>query len=188
MTQLWDTYCDWLLDKVGFVGDFVCGRSGDSGMGRRLHPDDYYILMRSLHSRPFTWKIERDENRMKDGIRLRYDFFDDTGINGGSFGEPCSILEFMVGLAIRLDTEYVGDPGDPHPEELFWQMVCNLGLKEMRDDQFNKRKFDEIIDIWLEREFKINGEGSIFPLKNVTFDSREEEIWKQSMAYLTENY
>lgn len=188
MTQLWDNYCNWLLDKVGFVGDFNCGRSGGSSVGRRLHPDDYYILMRSLHNRPFTWTVERDENRMKDGIALRYDFFDELGINGGAFWEQCSILEFMVGLAIRLDGEYVGDPGDPHPEELFWDMIVNLGLNELRDADFDQKKCDKILDIWLKRCHESDGKGSIFPQKVTKFDSREEEIWKQAMAYLTENY
>ena len=185
MTQLWETYCDWLLKEVGFTEMRSCGRSPS---GARLYPRDYDILMRKLHDTDFRWVIGRDENRMNYGLSLRYDFFDDVEVSGGAFMRPCSVLEMLIGLAIRLDSEYVGDPGDPHPEELFWSMICNMRLNEMDNEHFNETKCNKILDIWLDREFRDDGFGSPFPLKNVTFDSTNEEIWKQAMAYLTENY
>lgn len=186
MISAWDNYCDWLLEEVGFVGKFVCGNDGH--FGRHLYPHDYELLMRKLHNINFVWYIERDENRMKDGLALRDEYFDNAGIDGGSFNRKCSVLEMLIGLAIRLDTDYIGDPGEPHPEFIFWDMLCNLGLDIFVNDNFNEIYVEDIVIKWLERKFKSNGKGGIFPLKNDTFDSRNEEIWKLAMAYITENY
>lgn len=188
MERLWNEYCSWLLKEVGFVGDFRCSRvKYDAGPGH-LYPRHYDILMRTLHDTDFYWVIKRDESRMKDGLVLRYDFFDDLEVVGGSFARPCSVLEMLVGLAIRIENEYIGDPGDPHPERFFWQMICNLGLNEFDNEHFDGQKVDETVTKMLNREYNSDGFGGIFPLKGDTFDCREEEIWKLAMAYLTENY
>ena len=182
---MWDTYRDWLLEEVRFTGNRKLERPN-----RRLNillPSDYELLMRTLHDIDFKWVIERDENRMKDGLALRYDFFDDNDIDGG-FVRPCSVLEMLIGFAIRLDCEYIGDPGDPDPMDIFWKMICNLGLWMYDNDNFNEFAVEEKVDIWLKRGFRSDGFGGIFPLKNVTFDCRNEEIWKLAMAYITENY
>lgn len=185
MTLMWDIYFDWLLKEVNFIDGFDRGRVPS---GRRLYPVDYTILMRKLHETDFKWILERDENRVKDGLALRSDFFDDVEISTTAFIRECSVLELLVGLAIRVDEEYIGDPMNPHPEIFFWDMIHNLGLDVMDNNHFNEVKCDEIIDIWMKREFESDGNGSPFPLKNVTFDSREVEIWRQVMAYLSENY
>jgi len=188
LINLWDEYCDWLLGEVGFTnGHAFDGRRVPTGAGG--YPDDYYILMEELHNIDFKFVIERDESRLKDGLALRYDFFDDyPNISGANFTKPCSVLEMLIGLAIRIDNEYIGDPGNPHPEYFFWDMIHNLGLDIYDNDHFNKENVREKVQIWMNREFKSDGTGSIFKLKNVTFDFRNVEIWQQAMAYLTENY
>lgn len=192
MESLWKEYCNWLLNLVGFVGDFRCSRvKYDAGPGH-LRPKNYDILMSKLHDRDFYYIIESDESRMKDGLILRYDFFDDCDIIGGSFKNPCSVLEMLVGLAVRIDSEYIGDPGDPHPERFFWEMICNLGLNTLDNEHFNSDTFDRIIVTWLNREYDFDGKGSIFPLKSVTSDgfsdTKVTEIWQLAMAYITDNY
>ena len=183
---MWDEYRDWLLNKVGFV-EYEALILPGKGRISHMYPFNYELLMRELHEIDFKWIIDRDENRMKDGLALRYDFFDDSDVDGG-FIRPCSVLEMLVALALRLESDYIGDPGDPHPIDIFWSMICNLGLWMYYDNNFNEFAVEEKVDIWLERHFKSNGEGSIFPLKYDTFDSREAEIWTQAMAYITENY
>lgn len=187
MTQLWNDYGKWLLKEVGFVDERFDARE-PGYFGRAVKPSNYDILMRSLHNRDFIWIIERDENRMKDGLSLRYNFFDECDVNGGNFGSPCSVLEMLVALVIRLDSEFIGDPGNPHPEYLFWEMLCNLGLNLYDDSHWDEQKFNKIIDIWLERRFSKSGDGGIFPLESATFDCRNEEIWRLALAYLNENF
>lgn len=185
MILMWDEYRDWLLDKVGFTEYEVLKIPG-RGLSHYF-PFNYTLLMRKLHDIDFTWTIERDENRMKDGLALRYDFFDENEVDGG-FIRPCSVLEMLIGLSLRLECDYIGDPGDPHPVDIFWKMICNLGLAEFYDTFFDERKVQKIVDIWMKRQYDSDGKGGIFPLNYVTFDSRKEEIWKLAMAYITENY
>ena len=185
MALLWDIYFDWLLKEVNFMGGFDGGKVPT---GSRQLPSDYYILMRKLHETDFKWVIDRDENRAKDGLALRSVFFNDIEITSAAFIRDCSILEMLVGLAIRVEEEYIGDPMEPHPEIFFWDMIHNLGLDTMDDGHFDEVKCDKIINIWMKREFDSDGLGSPWPLKFVTFDSREAEIWRQVMAYLSENY
>lgn len=187
MLNMWDEYRDWLLNKVGFMDYKVLPRPSRFSRSGFSRPENYELLMRELHEINFLWSIERDENRMKDGLALRYDFFDDHGVDG-SFTKQCSVLEVLVALALRLDCDYIGDPGDPHPEYIFWEMVCNLGLWMYENDNFNEFAVEEKVADWLERRYKSDGKGGIFPLKHVTFDCRNEEIWKLAMAYITENY
>lgn len=187
MISMWYEYCDWLLDKVGFLRADDLLTSSLDGRQAHVRPNNYKLLMRKLHDIDFKWIIERDENRMKDGLAIRYSFFDDNEVDGG-FTRPCSVLEMMVALANRLDQEYIGDPGDPHPEYLFWDMICNLGLDRFYNNNYDESEVVNIIDIWLNRQFKSDGFMSLFPLNNVTFDCREAEIWSLAMAYITENY
>lgn len=186
MTLMWDEYRDWLLNKVGFV-DHERLSLPDKGGPSHMYPFNYELLMRELHEIDFKWIIDRDENRMKDGLALRYDFFDDYEVDG-AFMRPCSVLEMLVGLTLRLECEYIGDPGDPHPIDIFWSMICNLGLWMYYDNNFNEFAVEEKVEIWLDRQFSANGKGSIFILKCDTFDCRKAEIWRQAMAYITENY
>lgn len=188
MNHLWYDYKNWLLDRVGF-----------NNLERRdlggFHQSDYDALMTALHETEFIYVIDRDENRMRDGLRLRYYFFQDIGmstdadfVSDVSDPIPCSVLEVLVALAIKIDDNYTGDPADPHPEIVFWDMIKNLGLHKFINSTFNAVEFDKIMDFWLMREFGNDGNGSIFPVKSVTFLSKSEEIWRQATAYISENY
>ena len=93
----------------------------------------------------------------------------------------------MVALAIRCEEHIMGDQDIGDRTGLwFWGMIENLGLLSMTDTAFNKRRVDEIIDIFLNREYKRNGEGGLFTVKNHRDDLRTVEIWYQLMWYLNE--
>lgn len=164
-------YGDWLVDKVGFK------RRG------------YTSLMRCLHESPFLVYIDRDDDRVEDGKALRDDYCSDNRVPIYLFDyEPCSVLEMLVGLAIRIDNEWTGDPGEEHPEVIFWEMLQNLGLDKYTNRRFNRDSVVEILGIWIKRDFEKDGKGSIFPLKRPRRDQRRVEIWKQMQEYLGENY
>ena len=168
LVDIWDSYEDWLLDRVGF------DRNG------------YNLLMNELHNSPFEWLIERDKSRETDGLFLRDEFFSDSHMRG-EFHKDCGVLEMLISLAIRFDNEY-GDPGDERPDIIFWEMIENLGLDRFTDKRFNKKGIYKILGRWLKREFEYNGDGSIFPLKNPSRDQRDCEIWSQMNEYVRENY
>lgn len=173
--EMWDDYGAWLVDRVGF------------------RKKRYGKLMAKLHNVPFRFSIRLDESRASDGIRLRDEYALEHDLLYPKFGQDCSVLEMLVGLALRVEYEYIGDPKDEHPERFFWEMVENLfdmehHWKQCTDDEFDDLYVDFVLNRWLSRSFRSNGEGSIFPLKTPIRNQRQVEIWSQMNAYLTERY
>lgn len=171
MDKHWKKYGEWI----------IC---------RRLHSASAYEvygdMLMQLHETVFEYPLERDQNRAKDGVRLRDEYGKlphDIENNA-----PCSVLEMLAALSIRADDEWIGTMGDPRPEEFFWEMIRNLGLDFFDYKNFNKAAVDHIITVWMYRDFAQNGEGSPFPLRHPNSDQRDELIWSQMMAYFTENY
>lgn len=176
-TALWEGYGSWLLQRVGF------------------RKRGYSNLMEQLHHTEYTWGlIQKDENRAADGMKFRDEYWDSLCGNAPNslyediLDTPCSVLEMLVGLAIRVDTEYIGNPKDPRPDIFFWEMCCNLGLKDYKNSAYKREKVDVILQNWLTKNHNYNGFGTIFPVSHPINDHREMEIWSQMMEYLTENY
>lgn len=174
--SLWNEYFDWLIRRLD------------------LRKRGYNELLYLLFETPFRVIIERDNNRLEDGKYLRNHFFLDIGVDGDFMEHPVSVLEVLVALSERIENEYIGNPSDPRPDIIFWEMICNLGLDGARfsdgrvKNPSNLREFDRIIDTFLDREYDFYGNGSIFPVKNVNFDVKNMELWEQMQAYLSENY
>ena len=170
MKYLWLDYRDWLINLCNF------------------RKKGYDKLLTQLHFSPFEVVLERDINRVQDGLSFRQQFLSENGINGDFYDQPCSILEVLVALAVRIDGEYIGNPADPHPDQIFWEMICNLGLNKFDNKHYNSDFIYEILGKFVGRAYNFDGNGGIFPLKNVQNDQRKVEIWSQMMAYLNENY
>ena len=147
--NFWASYYDWLLEQI------------------RFDKPEYDMLMEELYNRPFYYSEEFDENRAEEGLYLRSTFTAD--LKPGRANEvkkrECSILEMLIALSIRIDDEYIGDPSNPNPGMIFWEMISNLGLDKCTNRRFRIDFVDKVLTIWLDRDFKKNGEGSIFPLK-----------------------
>lgn len=150
----------------------------------------YRTLLCYLHHQEFVYSIGMDGNRAEDGINLRYRFayecnYRDAMIAAYLDDRPCSILEMMVALAIRCEEHIMDDPDlGNRTGRWFWDMIDSLGLGTMSDSRFNTRLVDEIIDRFLNREYKPNGEGGLFTVENSRRDMRDVEIWYQMCWYL----
>ena len=144
----------------------------------------YNKLLEGLHRTPFRYSLDMDGNRLLDACSLRTDYTNDSGRDVSG---PVSCLEVLAALSRRIEVEIMGEPGNDHYDRWFWIMVKNLGIL-LDDDIYDERFVDHKLDIWLDRLFDKNGNGSIFPLKKVTSDQREVDIWYQMQAYLNENY
>lgn len=133
--------------------------------------------------------IEMDENRIADGVGLRYRYaeeakipetvvekiFDDTN---------CSILELMIGLSIRMEDDIMGDPDYGNRTIIwFWEMIKSLGLYEMTDKDYDQEHAQHVIHKFLNREYESNGKGGLFTVKNTALDMRKTEIWQQMCLY-----
>ena len=166
-----EMYFEWLSNKV-------CDRKVVS----------YRKLLRFLHGVEFTYSLEMDENRAMDGIELRYRFAhgylndDDAEYH---LSGPCSVLEMMLALAIRCEENIMDDPtiGD-RTAQWFWGMVTSLGLGGMYDKNFDIYYAEDVIERFLNRDYKPNGAGGLFTVDYYDYDMRDIEIWHQLCAYL----
>jgi len=161
-----------------------------------FHGHSFVNLLRYLHRTDFTYTIEMDENRMEDGLNLRYRFGYDKGYSDITIKEyldldPCSVLEMMVALAVRCEENIMDDPvvGNRTPD-WFWAMIENLGLGGMNDYKFvtdcGNDYVDELVDRFLNREYDRDGKGGLFTVKDCVYDLRDEEIWYQMCWYLND--
>lgn len=144
----------------------------------------YTTLLNKLYSMNFIPKIERDENRATDGLMLREDF----EWNGD---RPCSVLEMIIALAGRFD----GNSGfdEEHARYNFWIMVENLGIDifddgYVRKNPYSQLKIESIIQNFMNRNYRSDGFGGLFPLKKAKYDQRKIEIWDQMQEWLIEKY
>lgn len=170
--EMKNVYFDWMYYKV-------CGNGAS-----------YRKLLYLLHDIDFTYTIAMDENRFGDGISLRYRFgyeldYDSRAVAKYLDNRPCSVLEMLVALSIRLEEHIMADPdiGD-RTSVWFWTMITNLKLDKMTDSAFDKKYVDEVIQRFLDREYKPDGEGGLFRIKNCKHDLRDVEIWYQAHWYL----
>lgn len=152
----------------------------------------YRRLLRYLHSIDFDYILPMDGNRAEDGTDLRYRFayengYDDRMVAAYLDDRPCSVLEMMIALIIRCEEHIMEDHdiGD-RKGQWFWNMIVSLGLNTQNDDNFDDEYVDEVIDIFLHRDYQPNGKGGLFTVENYRRDMRTVDIWYQMNWYLNE--
>lgn len=149
----------------------------------------YRKLLMHMHSTEFIFSILRDENRANDGIDLRRRFalLQDCEDIIDYLDGPCSVLEMILALAIRMEENIMDDPeiGD-RTGQWFWGMIVNLGLGSMSDTRYDKSFVDDILYRFLDRDYEPNGKGGLFTVKHSHQDMRNVEIWYQMNWYLDE--
>lgn len=145
---------------------------------------DHEQLLRYLYEKPFKWQFALDENRAAGGINLRRTFAYQNGVDLQDVGNgPCSTLEMLIALSDRMVELLTMDIFD-----WFWEMMRNLNLDQYNDCNFDERGIDYILEVWLNRSYDSNGNGSPFPLRNYSGDCRNLDIWGQMNAWIAENY
>lgn len=163
-------------------------------LSSKLHGSSRYsLLFMKLYSTTFEWFIPFDENRAGDGINLRYRFgrennIPDPVICAELDNRPCSILEMIVALGLRIEEQIMGDAMN-NTSQWIWDMLTNLGLAEYTNDNYNEREVDRIIYIFLNRKYSRTGKGGLFEIPDLPFDRdmRTAEIWCQMCWYLNEH-
>ena len=168
-------YFEWMYD-------LVCG-------GRYAKDISYRKLLMQLHRTNFVYSIPMDENRELDGIDLRrrfaYDTYQDEDQVRDALIGPCSILEMMIALSIRIEEEIMDNPNiGNRTSQWFWGMVVTLGLGSMTDDNFDLKLVKNNLQRFLNRDYEPNGQGGLFLIRNCDQDLRKVEIWHQVCWYL----
>lgn len=167
-----DDYKEWLVETV--YDD------------RPIRRASYDRLLDLLFDIPFRYSIDFDGNRKIDGEELRQIYVYDGGDREIlKWREQCTVLEFLIALAYRIQQITENPHEDITAGYWFWVMISNLGLNQMSNSNFNKRKVISIIDIFLDREYDYDGSnGNIFIIKDTSDDLRDVEIWQQMCWYL----
>ena len=149
-------------------------------------------LLFLLFSIDFYYELPMDGNRFEDGVDLRYRFVDEKGYPQRYAANwlddvPCSMLEMMVALALRIEEHITGDPdaGDC-TDRWFEDMLKSSGLWSFTDDRFSQRSATNVIINVMNRRYTRNGDGGLFKLRHTRKDLRRVEIWYQAMWYIDE--
>ena len=145
----------------------------------------YWEVARGMYSREYIWFIPNDDNRLEDGLLLRYDFIAEEELDADRewLELGCSFFEMFVALIQRLSFE------DGRSKNVwFLELLRNLQLDEFPDARPPFREdLDNILDTVIWRTYDYNGLGGLFPLGRPTQDQKVTEIWYQLSAYLNEN-
>ena len=173
-----DEYFEWMYD-------LVCN---DDAYTQR---STYHKLLRHLYNVEFTYILSRDGNRAADGISLRYRFGRECRYSVDTIAGyldddvPCSVLEMLVALSLRCEDDIMSSysSGD-RTGQWFWNMIVNMNLGSMNDDRYDPEYVDEVLDIFLNREYSPDGNGGLFHIEDCQYDLREIEIWYQLNLYL----
>lgn len=168
-----------LVEKLGFGDEYI----------------DYLELWRFLLRKEFIYVNSMDENRAIDGLDVRFDYLKTK--DGREFGssisenDPCSVLEMMVALSLRIEYDIMGEIGEECPYKWLNLMISNLHLDRFSDDRIYqgwKADANYILDRWMMKDYSASGEGSAFPLEKSRKNQKKMVIWSQMSEYLNENF
>lgn len=155
----------------------------------------YRNLLITLNSLIFHYSIPMDENRMRDGIDLRYRFAYDNGYSNDrvtsalSENNSCSMLEMMVALALKGDERILYDyETGSKADFIFMLMLQSLQIENMVNENLDVMYVEDRVDRLLNHEYDYNGYGGLFTVGNPRRDMRLVDIWYQMSWAIQELY
>lgn len=146
----------------------------------------YWNLARELFTTPFLWLVPNDDARGEDGKELRMEFIhvaEISEVDPDWLSEECSMLEMLIALSRRMAFEL-----DGAPHEWFWHLMRNVELHECTDAYKGDTaiRVENFCNAIVFRQYKPNGSGGLFPLREAHQDQRDVELWYQMNAYVQE--
>lgn len=155
----------------------------------------WHLLWYKLHSMAFVWTIAMDENRAADGQNLRYLYSLEVEFDGLSSVEiddilsgPCSVMEFLVGLARRIEDDIMYDvDAENRTSKWFWMMIRNLGLDIYDDRHYDDVEIEGIVNRFMSRKYDENGsKGGPKNIFKIGPGAKNMQIWEQAQAWSNE--
>jgi hypothetical protein len=156
---------------------------------------NYWRIAKQLYTKEFHYFVPNDDNRAEDGRLLRDEFLHEVsssewrGLVEEWYSLPCSFLEMLIALSRRASYEAFDD-GSNSVGDWFWRIVKNLGLDIYNDSvrgPSREQDIDAVLEVVIDRSYRPDGDGGMFPLLDPATDQRTTEIWYQMAAYLLEN-
>lgn len=166
-------YFNWLSAKVMHVT-------------HRLTPSlSFDTLFKTLHNVEFVWFLPGDDNRAEDGKELRREFLlvghipDDVEWRTMI---PCSVFEMLIAFSRRAELN-----SSTSAIDWFWEFLYNLNLDKANDASgVMPGEIVDVLEHFMFRNYRENGDGGLFPLGRETRDQTEIEIWQQFCDYLVD--
>lgn len=176
LNKIYNDYFKYLCDQVR--------------LGKR---NGYEQLMLSLFETDFIFLLADDENRVIDGMEERERFMYSN--NNVKTVEkiflqedfPCSVMELMIGISKRMDNFIYSIDEGSKINKCFYTLLDNLNLSKFNDKNFDRISVDIILTNFVNRKYRPNGQGSLFPLKYPEKDMRNIPIYLQMTAFLNEH-
>ena len=142
----------------------------------------YEGLLLAMWEKPFFVKVKLDDNLIRDAYYFRKDH------SRGNRSDDANCLEILIQLAIKMDSVLYDSKHGIRTEEWFWHMLGNMGLMQYDNPNFDENAVDKILEKFVNRRFKRNGEGGPFPLERPVNSCRTTCWWYNLNAYLDENF
>jgi hypothetical protein len=166
-TQIDVEYYEWLKGQV----EIPNGKS-------------YNDLFERMHNLEFVWTVPNDDNRVQDGLDLRYEFLRERGLEFNTTElTGVTVLEVLIALSRR-----VAFTGGGEPEQWAWRLMKNLRLHKSSDPlgETKLARVNDILDTLIWRTYERDGRGGFFPLNHPDEDQTKVEIWFQMNKYVLE--
>lgn len=165
MRQVDHEYYEWLVSQIAVPNDKT-----------------YRELFEEMHILEFVWTVPNDNNRIQDGLDLRYEFFTNRPTRTLDL-QSATFLEVLVSLSRRM--AFIANGTET---EWAWRLIKNLRLNRMSDPLTtdNSHRIRDILDSVIWRTYSPDGRGGFFPLSHPTLDQTKVEIWYQMNAYVIE--
>lgn len=155
-------YYNWLMDIIG-------------------GPGDYSLVLNYLYHEEYSSPISMDENRAEDGLEMRYYYEVDTGKICDKTG-PCTVLEMMIGLAYRVENDFLYDPKvGNRVGKWFWDMFFNANLENLYVSGQKKWANGHFYGAKVDR----HGRLELFKMAQKPPNWDDFEVWKQLCRYIS---
>ena len=126
-------------------------------------------------------KVKLDENLLTKASTFRYN-------HSNSHNNPGNCLEIFVQLALDFDSIMYDGVHGPRVIDWFWLMMENMQLIQHDNPNFDEDTVKDILDKFVKRKFKPNGEGGPFPIDKPRENLRKVSWWYNLNFYIDENF
>jgi hypothetical protein len=153
----------------------------------RTPSNTYDTLFKTLHNTEFAWLLSGDDNRAEDGKDLRREFLISGDIPDHPEWRtqvPCSVFEMLIAFSRRAEFN-----SETSAHEWFWEFLRNLNLHQAHDSSgVDPLEIQEVLEHFMWRNYRSDGDGGLFPLRDSPRDQTEVEIWYQFCDYLVDQH
>jgi len=154
------------------------------------------FLLRRLWSKEFYSVIAKDENRVGDGLYLRYIYCEETGADLTALNLECGqcrVLEVLIALVSRGYSLISFDKTGIGRVDFFYLILNNI-LSQLSHFSDKKLKYindpyleiDKILCQFLDRRYGEDSSGCAFPSILRQKELKKAELWSQMNNYIVE--